>query len=482
MQKSLFTSSLSVRQHRYLWLSIGHLSFLALGILSLVYFKERMLHFDTANYAYHLIYFQDFYTGHDRYISYLPQLLPLWAARAGLPLNTILSLYSLSFILLYYGIYLLIVYGFRNLMGGLFLILALTLTLRFKFYAPVGEVVISIAFVALVFGFLSSEWYAKADHRRFKTVLAIILAALIVFVHPFGMVSLALVWLLWIVYSGRWRFWQEYLLPLSWLLIWGTRSLVKGAGSSYEAGRLQQLSEAGNFLFNLSDYFVWDRFLWYLNAHYTLPLVLFLGSLIYLSVKGRWLTALLALFCWSVLAALVLLLHSYLNGPIYIMLDGYLAHLGLIMALVFVLPFGKNRRVWVSLMFILLILFSLDRIRGVHRFYAEREFLLLNIIAGNSDPEESKLLAQMDAFDYDRLWLPWAIGIETHLMSSLRDPDQPQTLYFQNHGQELEDLLSDPKAFLSIQYAPDTFRVDSFPPQLYLPAGHYKRVDLKGRY
>lgn len=482
MQKSLFTHSLSAQQHRWLLLVLGHLSFLVLGILSLVYYQERMLHFDTANYAYHLIYFQDFYTGHGRYVSYLPQLLPLWAARAGLSLSTILQLYSLSFILLYYGIYLSIVYGFRNLSGGLFLVLALILTLRYKFYAPVGEVVTSIAFVGLIFGLLSSDWYARSGRRWLKSGLAILLSALFVFIHPFGMVSLAAVWLIWLVYSGRWRKWREYILPFSWLLVWGGRSVIKGAGTSYESGRLASLSEAGSFLLKLSDYYVWDRFLWYLTSHYTLPLLLFVGVLLYLSVKGKWLTALLATLSWVGIAVLVLILHSYLNGPIYIMLDGYLAHLGVVMALVFVLPFGKSRSIWAGLLFLVLIAFSLDRIRGVHRYYAEREHLLLNIIAGNSTPDEAKLLSHMDAFDYDRLWLPWAIGIETHLMSSLKKPEQPQTLYFQNHGQELDELLSKPDAFLSIQYAPDTFKVKDFPPQLFLPKGDYKRVDLKGRY
>lgn len=478
----LLTRSFSARQHCRALLLLGHLSLLVLAVFSLLFYRERMLHFDTANYVYHLIYFQDFYTGHDRYISYLPQLLPLLAARAGWSLPLVLQVYSLSFILLYYLIYLLIVYGFRNVQGGLFLVLALTLTLRYKFYAPVGEVVISIAFVALVLGLLSSEWYVRTGQRALKIGIAMFFSALMIFVHPFGMVSLGAAWLLWLVYSNRWRYWQEYLLPLSWLLIWGGRALLRGSGTSYESGRLDSLSEAGSFLGHLSDYYVWDRFLWYLNAHYTLPLLLFIAVLVYLSVKGKWLTALLALLSWSGIAVLVLILHSYLNGPIYIMLDGYLSHLGVVMALVFILPFGKSRRIWTLLLFVLLMGFNLDRIRGVHRYYADREYLLMNIIDGNSRPDEPKLLSHMEAFDYDRLWLPWAIGIETHLMSSLRDPEQPQTLYFQNHGQDLDDLLSDPNTFLSIQYAPDTFKVEQFPPQLFLPKGQYKKVDLRGRY
>jgi len=474
--------TLSVQQHERMLLLLGHTAFGLLTILSLVYYKERMLHFDSANYAYHLIYFQDFYTGHERYISYLPQLLPLLAARLGAPLPLVLSLYSVSFIGLYYLIYLIIVYGFRNPAGGLLQVLALVLTLRYKFYAPVGEVVISIAFVGLVLGVLTSDWYAREGQRWQKVGWAVFFSSCFIFIHPFGMVSLAAAWLIWLSWTGNWRRGVEYILPLSWLLVWGGRTIRQGTGTSYESGRLNQLSEAREFFGQLSDYYVWDRFGWYLTAHYTLPLVLFLGVLIYLSVKGKWGTALLALSSWLGIAALVLLLHSYLNGPIYIMLDGYLAHLGVVMAVVFILPFGKNSSWWVGLFFAILVLFSLDRIRGVHRYYTDREYLLLNIIAGNSTPDESRLLSHMDAFDYDRLWLPWAVGIETHLMSSLQNPQQPQTLYFQNYGQQLDRLLARPDVFLSIQYAPDTFQVTHFPAQLFLPKGEYKKIDLRGRY
>ena len=487
-------------------LILGHLTFLILGIFSWLFYKERMLHFDTANYVYHLIYFQEFYTGHDRFVSILPQLLPLWAARAGWSLEWILRLYSISFILLYYGIYLLIVYGFRNVKAGLFTALALVLTLRYKFYAPVGEVVISIAFIGLIVGVLTSNWYSRGlsrvvgdyaqrldgdyaqrldgdyAQRLGKIGLVILLSALFVFIHPFAMLTLGAVWLIWLVYFKKWKNAAEYLLPLSWLFIWGGKLLIGGGGTSYESGRLSVLSEAQEILFHLNEYYIWDRFIWYLNAHYALPLLLFVGALGYLVYKKKWLTALFALLSWCFLAAVVIILHSYLNGPIYIMLDGYLAHLGVIMAFVFVFSFGKSRSVWGIILFSILIGFSLDRIRGVHQYYEGREYLLLNIIKGNSPAGETKLLGQMDAFDYDRLWLPWAVGIETHLMTSLRDADKPQTLYFQNDGQNLETLSPDSSAFLSIQYAPDTFKVEAFPPQLFLPKGVYKKLDLKRRY
>jgi len=477
----LKTEYSATRQQQFISI-LGHLSFLVLGILSLVYYKERMLHFDTANYAFQLIFQEDFYTGHSRYVSYLPQLIPLALVKAGASLQSVLMAYSFSFILLYYLIFLAIVYLFRNPAGGLMLAMALSLTVRFKFYAPVGEVVIGIAFVVLVLGWLTSPIYQQTGNRLWKSLLAIVLSALFLWIHPFPMISLALCWLIWLVYSERWKKAYEYLLPMSWAMIWGLKLLIQGTGTSYENKRLNVLQESWTVISNLPDYFIWDRFLWYLNAHYTLSLILFVGVLISLALKKRWTTLILSLGAWLGIAILVIVLHAYLSAKVYIMVDGYLAHLGLIMSLVFVLILGQRRERWTLLVFLVLLTFSLDRIRGVHRFFADREFLLLNIIDGNSEPEDPKLLAHMDAFDWERLWMPWAISIETLMMSSLNDPEHPQTLYFQDYGQPLDYLLDDQRLFLSLQYEPEMFKSKDLPPQLFLPPGKYKKINLKDRY
>jgi hypothetical protein len=296
------------------------------------------------------------------------------------------------------------------------------------------------------------------------------------------MITLGLTWFLWLVYSGRWKIGYEWTLPLGWALMWGSKLLQKGVGTSYEQERLDRVNQAGAVLGNLDDYYIWDRFLWYLNSHYTLTVILFVGLLIFLVWKGKWFFALLSTLCFLALAGVVIVLHAYLSAPIYIMLDGYMSHLGFLMAMVFFLVLAQKRQVVAATVLTVLLVFSLDRIRGIHDFFADREFLLLNIIDGNSEPTDPKLLAHMDAFDWERLWMPWAIGVETLMMSSVRDPEHPQTLYFQDYGQELDYLLDDEDLFLSLHYAPEGFWGEKLPVQVYLPPGRYRKVDLKGRY
>lgn len=482
--KAVLQFNLSDQQYDRLLRYLGHLTFLALGILSLIYYRERMLHFDSASYAFNMIYRGEFNTGHGRYMSYLPQILALSVRNWGGSLQAVLMTYSASFILLHYLIYCTIVYGFKNPKGGLLLALACTLTVRYKFYAPVGEVMLGIPFVVLVLAWLMSERYQAKGKRSLKIGIGILCSTSLLITHPFPMLTLGFGWLIWMVYSQRWRITYEWILPLSWLVMWGIKLGSQGVGTSYEAGRIDQLLEAQKVLTNLNDYYVWGRLGWYLDVHYLLPMLLFVGALIYLFVQKKVWTALGSIVAFLVLTAITIVLFSYLNGPVYVLLDGYLAHLGVIMALVFILSLGQRREWWIAGVFAFLLLFSVDRIKGTHHFFTQREDILLAIMDGHTEADEHKLVTSMEAFDWDRLWLPWAVGIETFMMSTLETPESPKSLYFYENKDNIKDLLEDSDLFLALQYFINPYEVAELPVQFKskLPAGKYKEVDLKGRY
>lgn len=480
--KEVFQFTLSNQQYDRILGYLGHLTFLALGILSLVYYRERMLHFDTANYAFNMIYSGELYSAHDRYISYLPQILALGMRNLGASLQVVLMTYSASFILLHYLIFCVILFLFKNPKGGLLLALACTLTVRYKFYGPVGEVLLGIPFVVLVLTWLMSERYQAEGRRALKIGISIFCSAFLLVTHPFPMVTLGLGWSVWMIYSQRWRMAYEWILPLSWVLMWGVKLGVQGIGTNYEAGRANQFLEAQKVLSNFPDYYVWDRLGWYVEVHYLLPMLLFIGALVYLLFQKKVWTTLSSILAFIVITAMTIVLFSYLDFPIYILLDGYLAHLGVIMALVFVLSIGKRREWWVVGIFAFLLIFSVDRIKGTHHYFSQREDLLLAIMESHTEPGQAKLTTSMEAFDWDRLWLPWAMGIETLMMSTLETPDTPTTLYFYENRANIDSLLQDPEVFFSLHYSINPFEVDQFPKQLRLPPGKYKEIKLKGRY
>ena len=480
---SYLTQPLSEQRFRAWSIILGHLVFLILLIFSIVFMRERMLHFDAANYAFSILYYDDYLLPHGRGINVLTQTLPLLWYRLGGSLSSFLLIYSVGFVLIGYLVYCLVVHGFRSVTGGLYLVLLTILTVRYKFYAPVGEVYQSLTYVGLVAGWLlrpEDRW--QMSHLA-NTLVAALLVIPLFFTHPMGFLSLGAFYVTWLVYSGRYRFGAYYLLLIAAGLYGAWRYLGEGRLTGYESGRLEALYEAVDFFSHLGDYYVWDRFLWYWTTHYHLVGLLFLLALVVLSVRGKWLSALLCVLATALLAGLALLLHNYLDAPIYLMLDGYLTHMSVGIGLVITWAFTARRTRLGLLGLVVLIGFSVHRIAGVSEYFTRREQVLTGLVTRYQDEGEAKLMAHMSAWDWNRLWLPWAVGVETLMMTTLNNPEQPATIYFMPYGQERTDCLEQPDCFLGIHPAPDRFVLEELPRYFsFLPQQPYHRVEAKDAY
>lgn len=119
---------------------IGFLFFGTLFILAWVYYKERILSFDSSFYAFQIIQSKTYDIELGRWGDVLSQLLPVMALKNHCSLETFLRLYSISFIIIYYIIFLLCTLVFKNQKAGLALMLALCLGFRWVFYYAVTEI------------------------------------------------------------------------------------------------------------------------------------------------------------------------------------------------------------------------------------------------------------------------------------------------------------------------------------------------------
>ncbi|NRB50652.1 MAG: hypothetical protein HRU41_23490 [Saprospiraceae bacterium] len=457
---------------------IGHLFFGLLLVMSLLYYQERLLHFDAANYTFQLLYFEDFYIGHGRWISAPTQLLPLLAIKMGASLRTVLLIYSASFILFYYLIYLLIVYGFRQAKVGLFLALALCLTMRYKFYGPVGEVILSIGSVALLLGWLWRGEVLSHLSARWNYLLSFLLMVVLILTgHPFASLSLLFVMGFHWISAGNWWDKEFWIMMGTAVFLLGRKYLSLQQEGSYEAGQMDNLQEGVKILGNFQDYYVFDRILYFLDTEYTFPFAIFSLSLLLLIYKRKWLLVVFILLSQVGMLVAIMVSFSYLNDPIYILLDGYLTHLGVIWALPMVYVLLEEQRVWSLALMVLLLGFGVDRIHGKRTFFQQRMEIIGSIMEPSLDQNHKKLLHHMDHFDWQRLWLPWAVGVETLMYSALAGPDKASTLYYQQARRDEEEHAKTEDAFLGVQYDPFLFELDSLPNRWFLlPEGPYHRI------
>ncbi len=476
---SFFNKEIEIHRYDRALVIIGHVFFGLQLIMSLIYYKERLLSFDAANYTFQLIYFEDFYIGHDRWISAPTQLLPLLAIKLGASLKVILMSYSASFILFYYVLFNLMVYGLRQARVGVFLALSLCLAMRYKFYGPVGEVILSIGMVGLLQAWL---WRERADFSWPAWVhwsLGLGITAMIVFAgHPFA--ALAVFYLLGfeMIAQRRWKDGQTWAMIALALVGYGRKYISLQAEGSYEAGQMDNLQESFAMLSQFNTYYVFDRISWFFETEYAFPFAIFLIVVGVLCWKRHWLLALFILASHLAMLAAIMIAFAYLNDPIYILLDGYLSHLGIIWSLPIVYVFCQEKKWWSLALLVILLGFGLDRIHEKKAFFQERLGLLEGLLETNVTTQDRKLLHHIDHFDWGKMWMPWAVGVETLMLTALEGPESAATLYFKQHLQDEDDQLQDPNLFLGVHYSPFIFESDSLPKHLFqLKKGLYKRID-----
>ena len=147
---------MNIKKNNYLW--IGHLAFITLFVLASVFFLERVIFIDSSGFAFRLIYDQHLQFTVPRYASTIPQIFPLVAVWLHLPLKIILFIFSVSYIVLYYLIFLLTAYLLKQPKLALVMPFVLLIGVQYSFFWCVSE--ISQANIYAIF-FLAFLYYSQ---------------------------------------------------------------------------------------------------------------------------------------------------------------------------------------------------------------------------------------------------------------------------------------------------------------------------------
>ena len=169
-----------LRQDKHLWLA--GFSFIVLLILSIVFFKERIIFIDAAYQAFFLIQEEGFNIQNNRFAEAIPQILPLVAIKFGCPLKCILILFSMSYVLWHFLFFLLSAYVLKDkqmaIGGSLFSVLMVSQT----FYWVPSELPMGISFSFFAWAMIRSD--QNSEGRRWRYLGYTLLAFSLVFFHP----------------------------------------------------------------------------------------------------------------------------------------------------------------------------------------------------------------------------------------------------------------------------------------------------------
>ena len=85
-------------------LIIGSVTYIILGVLALLFYKERMAFLDASFILFYILKDGEFAIQANRFGAILTQAFPLYSSKLGFSLSTIMKVYSLGFIAYFFGI------------------------------------------------------------------------------------------------------------------------------------------------------------------------------------------------------------------------------------------------------------------------------------------------------------------------------------------------------------------------------------------
>ncbi len=250
--------------------------------------------------------------------------------------------------------------------------------------------------------------------------------------------------------------------------------------NAYEAERINRMADTLSILTHAQDYYAYEVIMRFFDTQYHFAFLAFIGSIIFLVWIKRGIVALYLSISFIAVLAVIFVMHSYLSSNIFIMLDGYLAYLGLVWAIPLAFVIGKENRVWTVLLLSCLMLFSLDRIRQKHTFFSNRLDYMETLIADHTNEEHPKAIFEMENFDFDTLWLGWVMSLETLMISSLEDPDNSRTIFLSKNKGKWDDRLDEGSLFLSVSFGPEFIKHNELPLNFFhLSEVPYKKILLE---
>ena len=281
------SSKFNQRLHRLI-LVAGYSAFSVYFIFSLVYFRERICFADTANMFFKIVQTGWFNIEAGRYPQVITQLLLVPAVKLGMPLNTLMLLYSISFPLFYLAVFAIVVHVYRNAKAGLLLIFALIGCIRMGFFHTGTETHQALAWAALFLAWLMDQT-PQQGWKRF--VVGALLAMFCLHAHPVGLFLLVFcLGYFWITVKDLRR--PE---PYFFLVVIAVLSLYKvntTETSSYEGMFLSRIGDFPRLLLHLDDNRSLVYFLQKFGSTFRVCRELFMIGLIWMILEKKFLKAL----------------------------------------------------------------------------------------------------------------------------------------------------------------------------------------------
>ncbi len=416
----------------------GHIAFLVLLYFSYHFYIERILFFDNPFYLFKIIDFEKINIEADRYGAFISQIPVLLGLKAGLPLKYLMMIYSASFILLFYLIFIICVHLLKNLAAGLTVVFILILCLKQGFFHITQECHQGLVYSALLFGIVQFNF--RKNFQLLKYILGSLVIILCFYTHPITLFVILFILIYHLIDRSEWNDVGIYiLLILPFIQI--AFKLIFTKVSSYEQGFLTvfRTTPLSGFFSYYSTHFFLKR----LFSLYFWMTILGIVTFFILLLKKEYLKA--GYIFLSAIGFLVIVLVTYNKGDSDVMMERGFLPLTVFISLPFFHELFDKQEKYLLPVFLLclVIIFA-----GVRRIYSEGNNFRSRVAYFNTLMEKSKnyeggkFLIKNSEENIANIICPWPLPFTTIILSSMQDKNATRTLFLYDDIKKYEKYIN----------------------------------------
>lgn len=422
--------------HPYRGAYIVSITFLgALAVLSVLFYKERMLFVDPCWIVFNIINTGTFCIAEHRYGAFITQLYPVIGVHLGWSLRSILIIYSASFYIFYLAAAIITGYVCRQHWLSILLVIYLTLFVSDVYYWPNNEVHQGVAWMVLFLGY-----YIYTVQRTQTNIIQHIVLFLLAFLSIFSHLIVVLPFtFLWLYYHIVQHIKLESLLK-NRLFIWyslliaalvGARYLLSSSGW-YDSIKLQRIHDIS--LLAIIQSFSSGQsqsFLQLLLNNYWIILPFFLFGLLFLLKNKRYFKlALLMIYTATYYVLICITYPDAFGRSLRFYMESEWMALSIIMMAPFVIdmiPAFRQKSLATSL---LVIIFSIRMFYILQSFpYFNARYTALEKITAHLQAQDiKKALIVQDTNTSDSIFImDWGLPAESMMLSVIKGYEPPVT-------------------------------------------------------
>jgi hypothetical protein len=428
------------------------LTFIILLVLASVFYMERTLIMDASYQGFSVLSRDGFAIQVNRFGAAFVQAFPLFAARAGLPLNTVIWLYSMAFIIEPLLCVLILWFGVKNQKMGVAIVLFLTLLVSHTFYWVQSELLQAVILLLFFFGLLIKWMPLKAWHF----LILFPLIPVIIFLHPLIFIPFLFLWIFTAISPSFKKNIGFYIVFIGFIatLLWKHFMVPAGA---YDASSYKMAQGIIEHFWDMLDKQSTQDFIHYILTDYFFIMPLYLLNTFFYLKKKKWGKQILfQFFFWGYLSLINL---SYSWGIHQFHAESFYRVLVIFLVIPLLYDVWKDAKFRKYLIYILpfIVFVRLINITARHDVYSARVHWHQELLEKIRPMEERKFVLMEKDAPPKKPEISWATPYVITMMTALEHPDSVRTVLLVDENNKNYQNFLDRKDMLLGPFGPLEF-------------------------